>query len=135
MSLYVKFFIFSCCVFGTIMAMRVGGISDTEKESTDEVQQMVESLGSEIKSQVLATYAGSDGGSDGVLKELEEHFKSANLTAMGHKTQVVAGTNYFVRTKIGDYIFHVRIYRDLKQNASVSKVAGPKKETDPIEYF
>ncbi|CAL8112719.1 unnamed protein product [Orchesella dallaii] len=113
------------------MAMRVGGISDSEKDPTDEVQQLIESLGSEIKSQVLATYNGSDG----VTKELEEHFKSANLTALGHKTQVVAGTNYFVRTKIGDYIFHVRIYRDLKQNASVSRVTGPKKESDPIEYF
>jgi len=113
------------------MAMRVGGISDTEREPNDDVQQMVESLGPEIKTQVLASYNGSDG----VTKELEEHFNSANLTALGHKTQVVAGTNYFVRTKIGDYIFHVRIYRDLKQNASVSKVAGPKKESDPIEYF
>lgn len=110
----------------------MGGISDGEKESNEDVQNMLDSLSSEIKTAAFEAYSGSNGDSP---QGLQDHLKAANITPLGHKTQVVAGVNYFVRTKIGDYIFHVRIYRDLKRNASLTKVIGPKQESDPIEYF
>lgn len=93
---------------------------------------MLTSLSSEIKTAALERFSGTDGASK---QNLEESFKTADITPLGHKTQIVAGVNYFVRTKIGQYIFHVRIYRDLQRNASVTKVIGPKQESDPIEYF
>jgi len=130
--------IFLYCGITIIMAsQRIGGISEKEKQSNDEVQGFIQSLSSEIKSSALALFTESDGGANDASKQkqVEEHFKTANMTAMGHKTQLVAGTNYFVRTKIGDYIFHVRIYRDLQKNVSLSKVIGPKNASDPIEYF
>lgn len=112
-------------------AARVGGISDDEKTPSDELKEIVKSLNAEIKSEALASFTGSDG----EASSLKEHFRSASVVPLSHKTQVVAGVNYFVRTKIGDYIFHVRIYRDLQRNASVTRVIGPKKESDPIGYF
>jgi hypothetical protein len=77
----------------------------------------------------LAATSGGSGSDDGKL------FENASLTALTYKTQLVAGTNYFVKAKIGEMIFHVRIYKDLQGNLKLSKVVGPKTEEDKIEYF
>ncbi|XP_022337017.2 cystatin-A2-like [Crassostrea virginica] len=58
------------------------------------------------------------------------------LTAVSYKSQVVAGTNYFIKVETGwDRYIHVRIYRDLHGNASVSSVQLNKSADDVIGYF
>eukprot|EP00092_Neocalanus_flemingeri_P044089 GFUD01048759.1.p1 GENE.GFUD01048759.1~~GFUD01048759.1.p1 ORF type:complete len:106 (-),score=30.14 GFUD01048759.1:410-727(-) len=71
--------------------MLCGG-TNTEQEATPEVQALVE----QVKEDVIATLGQT----------------SATLEASHFKTQVVAGTNYFVRVHIGDdkYV-HLRIYK------------------------
>ena len=53
-----------------------------------------------------------------------------------YKTQLVAGTNYFLKVKVGDNeCVHARVYKDLQQNVSLHSVQGNKSEDDEIEYF
>jgi cystatin-A/B len=51
-------------------------------------------------------------------------------------TQVVAGTNFFVRVHVGEgqYI-HVRVWRKLDGHAVFSSVLDGKTEADPLVYF
>jgi len=50
--------------------------------------------------------------------------------------QVVAGKNYFMKVKIDDtnYIF-IRVYQNLKNRLSLSKVQWNKTENDELVYF
>ena len=51
-------------------------------------------------------------------------------------SQVVAGTNFFVKIDVGGGAFiHARLFRDLKGAVSVNAVQTDKNEHDPIEYF
>jgi cystatin-A/B len=53
-----------------------------------------------------------------------------------YATQVVAGTNFFLKINVGDGAFvHARVYRDLAQALSVSAVQTGKAEDDALEYF
>jgi cystatin-A/B len=56
--------------------MQVGGLN-AAKEPTPEVQALVDQLGSEIKSQAGGEYP--------------------HLKAVSYRSQVVAGTNYFIK--------------------------------------
>jgi len=112
--------------------MRPGGISDSEKDAGPEVQGYVETLAKEIREGATSSLASSGGNGSSNSKL----FENAKLTAVKYKTQVVAGTNYFVKIKVGDnHVFFARIYRDLQGNVSLNKVVGPKGIDDSIEYF
>uniref|UniRef100_A0A8C4RWJ6 Cystatin-B n=1 Tax=Erpetoichthys calabaricus TaxID=27687 RepID=A0A8C4RWJ6_ERPCA len=59
--------------------------------------------------------------------------------AVQYKSQVVAGTNYFIKVHVGgvEYI-HLRIFRSLPVHGNELKVHGvqsPKGEQDEIDYF
>ena len=58
---------------------------------------------------------------------------------MKYATQVVAGTNYFIKAHVGGgkYI-HVRLHKALPHaggTVSVHSVQAEKSEHEPIEYF
>ncbi|KAI1903123.1 hypothetical protein AGOR_G00023960 [Albula goreensis] len=59
--------------------------------------------------------------------------------AHSYKTQVVAGTNYFVKVHVGgdDYV-HLRIFKPLPhtgQNAEMHSLQVNKAHLDVLEYF
>jgi len=83
----------------------------------------------ELKTQALATLAGSNGSGN------KDDFDKSEIEVLSYKTQVVAGTNYFFKLRMANMIFHARVYKDLKGNVSVSKVTGPKEESDEIQYI
>jgi len=95
-----------------------GGLSDTKKPD-EHIEKIVNTIKSEIEERIN---------------------KTLNiLTVHSYKTQVVAGTNYFIKSHIGnnEYI-HIRVFKSLPhENYDVKLVAIElnRKETDPIEYF
>ena len=104
---------------------RVGGISDEEKTPKTRLIDIVAKLSSKIKTSAAAAMGSNDAGL----------FENDSVDALAYKSQVVAGTNYFVRVRIGNTFFHVRIYEGFQGVPEVTRVVGPKSETDPIEYF
>ena len=71
-------------------------------------------------------------------KEVESsirHLFILSTELFSFKTQVVAGINYFVKARLGDNVFHARIYQDLNNGMCIHSIQKNKKLEDPIEYF
>ncbi|KAF4522517.1 hypothetical protein B566_EDAN002603 [Ephemera danica] len=93
-----------------------GGISDGHKEATPEVQTLCDKVKEAVETKIG--------------KPLQE------FTAKVYKTQVVAGTNFFVKVHAGsDSFLHLRIYRDLKGTVSLHGVQEKKSVADELTYF
>ena len=104
------------------MSGRCGGVGDA-KEATPEVQSIIDSL----KDSVSSVVSGS--------KKAKLH----PYKAVSYKTQVVAGTNYFIKVAIddGNEYIHLRVHRSLGQNP-VHKLASHQEGHNPtseISYF
>jgi len=97
--------------------MLCGGTGDQKLAGEgDEVHALIAEVKDKVEAKTGATYAVFE--------------------AVAYKTQVVAGTNYFVKVKVGDDDhLHVRIYKDLQDNKEVSGVQTGKKHEDPVDYF
>ncbi|XP_073670842.1 cystatin-B-like [Paramisgurnus dabryanus] len=96
----------------------VGGTSKPNKATKD-----VQKLCDEVKHQV----------------EQKAGKNFATYTATSYTTQVVAGTNFFVKLHVGgnDYI-HVKIYKALPHTGEKPKVTAvqcSKTQHDAIEFF
>lgn len=63
----------------------------------------------------------------------------SEFTAVSFTSQVVAGTNYFVKVKVGDGKYcHLRVHQPLPhtgQPPAIHSVQMDKAEGDAIEYF
>uniref|UniRef100_UPI00398F7073 cystatin-B-like n=1 Tax=Pristiophorus japonicus TaxID=55135 RepID=UPI00398F7073 len=98
--------------------MCCGGTSG-EKSPTPEIQQMAESLKSQIEEKANKTFAV--------------------FVVKSFKSQVVSGTNYFMKIHVGgeDYL-HARIFEDLPCRDSKLELAAIKTDKlhhDEIIYF
>jgi len=96
--------------------MICGGTGEA-KEATAEVQELVNGLRAELE------------------KEVSGNMAPGNLEATHFKTQVVAGTNYFVRVRdtSGSH-FHLRIYKHFSGTVQLSGVKTATEEEELV-YF
>ncbi|KAE8621176.1 hypothetical protein XENTR_v10004710 [Xenopus tropicalis] len=94
---------------------RVGGIS-TPRKATPDDQKIAEQVQAEVKAKT---------------NQKIETFEVVEVA-----TQVVAGTNYFMKVKVGstDYI-HIRVYQDLSGTVSLSDVKDCQTKDSPLVYF
>ncbi|XP_068787198.1 cystatin-A isoform X1 [Struthio camelus] len=102
-------------LFATMMP---GGLSDT-KPATPEVQHIVHQVKPQFESRVNETYG--------------------TFQAIAYRTQVVAGTNYFIKVQVSDTMYvHLRVFQGLpheNQGPSLVSYQTGKTRDDPLTYF
>lgn len=111
------------CSFVNTVVMPLPGGLGVEKKATDEVQSIV----------------------DGVRDSLTRHLavgkreKLAPFRAVSYKSQVVAGTNFFVKVAIdgGSEHVHLRVFRSLGEHpeCKLSSHEEGHNESSEIKYF
>ncbi|KAM9389866.1 leukocyte cysteine proteinase inhibitor 1-like [Phaethornis superciliosus] len=98
--------------------MMTGGLSDTEP-ATPEIQQVV--------TEVRPQFESKANRSCGIFK------------AIVYRSQVVAGTNYFIKVQISDNEYaHLRVFQSLpyeNQGPSLVSFQTGKTRDDPLTYF
>uniref|UniRef100_A0A8C5M5Q7 Cystatin domain-containing protein n=1 Tax=Leptobrachium leishanense TaxID=445787 RepID=A0A8C5M5Q7_9ANUR len=94
-----------------------GGLGET-MEATSEVQELCDQVKLEVEEKCGKTFG--------------------QFVAVSYRSQLVAGTNYFIKVDAGDGFIHVRIYQPLPQAnkpPSVTAVQQDKSKEDEIVYF
>jgi len=93
-----------------------GGISDSDKPATPEIQGFVTQVSSQIAGKMNS--------------------KADVFEAVSYRSQVVAGCNYFVKIHVGnDNYIHARIFKSLQQEVSLHSIQESKTKDDVLEYF
>ncbi|XP_048770006.1 cystatin-A2-like [Ostrea edulis] len=109
------------CLLGLVYGLggrRTGGLSTRVFSIDQTATDVVNSVKNEIRGRLTA----------GDVTDIFE--------PISYKTQLVAGTNYFVKIKTAaDRYIHARIYRDFSGNTSLSDVQTGKSLADEISYF
>jgi len=116
-----------CTMAAATPEMLVGGVGSS-RPADDNVRGIVSSLGEQIKTKALARLTESGANTD------NNAFKSSPIEVLSYSTQVVAGTNYFVKVKIYNSVFHARIYKNLSGSLELSNLVLAT-ESGPITYF
>ena len=102
---------------------RVGGTGDTN-EADAEIQAICEAVREEAQAAAQAA------GLTGVFAAFEP---------VCYTSQVVAGTNYFVKVRTGDAVYvHIRVHKPLPHTGAPPKCAGIKlgeTEDSEVAYF
>ncbi|XP_036301593.1 cystatin-B-like isoform X1 [Pipistrellus kuhlii] len=95
-----------------------GGISDT-KPATAEIQAIADKVKSQLEEKVNKKYP--------------------TFKATEYKSQLVAGTNYFIKVQVEDDDFvHIRVYRALPHEnkaLALSNYQTNKTKQDELTYF
>jgi len=98
--------------------MMVGGLGQAQ-EANDEIQQIV----------------------DQVKPQLAEHapgHESKDLKAVSYRSQVVAGTNYFIKVHAGDQHLHLKVHKPLPHTGNPPQLTGAqtgKSHEDEVAFF
>ncbi|XP_033740882.1 cystatin-A-like [Pecten maximus] len=112
------FFISVLIYFCEGSRMMVGGVGEV-KAADEEVQQIANDLKAEV--------------------EKESNQKYEIFNAINYKTQVVAGTNYFIKVDVGDGTYiHLRVFKSLPHAGPSVELVGyqeNKSKDDPINHF
>ena len=102
------------------MSPVVGGVGESKK-ATPEVQAIVENLKHDASAKLGTTAPFS------------------SFEAVSYKTQVVAGTNYFVKVRVGpsNEHIHVRVFKPLGENPKpvLHACQGGHTDSSDIVYF
>lgn len=100
------------------MPMLCGGTTE-EKEANEEVQKICDEMKPHAEQKAGKTFDV--------------------FSARSYKTQLVAGTNYFVKVHVGGEEFvHLRVYKMLPHTGGkleLTSMQSSKAHHDPIEYF
>ncbi|XP_043847170.1 cystatin-B-like [Dromiciops gliroides] len=98
--------------------MLCGGLTDTQP-ATAETQQIADQVKAEL--------------------EEKENRKFPIFKTMEFKSQLVAGTNYFIKVHVGDEEFiHLRVFKSLPHEnkpLSLTRYQTKKTKTDEVVYF
>ncbi|KAM8820398.1 cystatin-A-like [Eudromia elegans] len=98
--------------------MMPGGLSDTTP-ATPEVQHIADQVKPQLEEKENEVY--------GLFQAIE------------YRTQVVAGTNYFIKVKVSDGTYvHLRVFQSLpfeNQGPSLTSYQTGKTRCDPLTYF
>nr|XP_006124242.1 cystatin-A [Pelodiscus sinensis] len=100
--------------------MMTGGLSES-KPATPEIQKIAD----QVKSQL----------------EQKENKRYAIFEAIEYKSQVVAGTNYFIKVSVSDSTeecVHLRVFKSLpheKKEPSLTAYQTGKTKCDELTYF
>ncbi|XP_060755896.1 cystatin-B-like [Neoarius graeffei] len=102
----------------TVIMTCCGGLSEV-KEATAEVQKICDEMKPYSEQKTGRTFDV--------------------FTAKSYKTQLVAGTNYFIKVHVGgDEYVHLRVYKTLPhagEKLEFTEIQTQKNKDDPIEYF
>ncbi|KAG2382615.1 hypothetical protein C9374_005195 [Naegleria lovaniensis] len=94
--------------------MKPGSIGN-EHPADEEVKQVIDAVKGEVEQKLGKT-----------LQKYE---------ALKYATQVVAGTNYFVKVDTGDDVVHLRIYVHFSGSKQLHGVKTGETATSPIQHF
>jgi len=94
---------------------KVGGLSELKKKD-DLVQKMIKEL------------------KDDIQKKLDKTIEQLDVDS--YKTQIVAGTNYFIKVQINNEEFIiVKVFQDLPHNQSKIELVSLKDKVDIDEHI
>ncbi|KAH7948131.1 cystatin-A2 [Rhipicephalus sanguineus] len=95
---------------------RVGGLSQELKPADATVQEICEKVRSDVENKLGQTFA--------------------EFTPVNYKTQVVNGTNYFIKVRVGsDQYVHVRAHKSFQGDVTFAAVQENKSLDDEVEHF
>ncbi|KAH6928738.1 hypothetical protein HPB50_018864 [Hyalomma asiaticum] len=95
---------------------RVGGLSQELKPADSTVQEVCEKVRSDVENKLGQTFT--------------------EFTPVNYRTQVVNGTNYFVKVRVGaDQYVHVRAHKSLQGAVTFAAVQENKALDDELEHF
>ncbi|KAJ6658278.1 hypothetical protein lerEdw1_020550, partial [Lerista edwardsae] len=101
-----------------LVTMMVGGISEA-KPATPDIQELADLVKPQIEQKENKTYP--------------------TFKAVEFKTQVVAGTNVFIKVDVGEGEYmHLRVFQPLPhqdEQPSLTEYQTGKKASDPLNYF
>lgn len=96
----------------------VGGLGEAQP-ANEEIQELV----NQVKPQ-LATHAPGH--------------ESKDLKALSYRSQVVAGTNYFIKVHAGDQHLHLKVHKPLPHTGNPPQLSGVqagKSHQDEVAFF